>query len=378
MLAKISPVFLLLLSLLTLTQCKKDEIETVEDFDEYLASEMERQKIPALAALIFKENEILHEAYLGESNVEQSATLNANGVFLLASVSKLITGTALLQLHEQGRFGLDEPINDYLPFAVSVPNYSEQITFRMLLTHTSGIADGAALDGQYYYGQDSPVALGDFLQNYLSTSGNLYDASDNFHDFAPGTQAEYSNIGSALIALLVEEISQTDFNTYCKNNIFTPLGMSQTFWRLDEATQSGLPLVMPYNSTASGFEAIGHYTFTDYPNGGLRTTARDMQRFLSALAQNGRAGNGFQLLQSATVAAMLTPQIPDLDADAGLHTFRMNTEHNLWGHDGGEQGVATIVAFNPSTKIGIVLFANEGEANLDAMLTEAYELSLKL
>lgn len=64
-------------------------------------------------------------------------------------------------------------INDYLPFNVAVPNQATAITFQMLLTHTSGIADGSALDDQYYYGEDSPVALASFLENYLVQGATL-------------------------------------------------------------------------------------------------------------------------------------------------------------------------------------------------------------
>jgi len=69
----------------------------------------------------------------------------------------------------------------------------------MHLTHSSGIADGSALDDQYYYGEDSPVELGFFLENYLVSGGDFYNASENFYNFEPGTKHEYSNIGNALI-----------------------------------------------------------------------------------------------------------------------------------------------------------------------------------
>ncbi len=364
--------------LLSCSQCKKDEIKTVADFDEYLEAEMEGQKIPALGVLLFKDGQILHEAYLGESNIEQNRALSANSLFLLASVSKIITATALMQLHEQGRFGLDEPINDYLPFSVAVPNYSTPITFRMLLTHTSGIDDATTITDGYYYGQDSPVALLDFMQSYLSTSGSLYDAANNFFDFEPGTMHEYSNAGSALIGVLVEQISGVEFNAYCKNNIFSPLGMTQSFWRLDEAQQSGLPLVQPYKKAGTSFDPIEHYTFSDYPNGGLRSSARDLYILLNAFAQGGRGANNHQLLNSATVQMMLSEQIPDLDGDMGLHIYKVEDEYGLWGHGGGEDGVATLVAFHPSTKIGVVLLANQEDADLFPILAEAYKLSLEL
>lgn len=366
----------LLCLVFTFSGCETDEVEinNTADFDTYIQNEMDAQHIPAVSVLIFKESRVLHETYLGKSNLKQNLDLRENHPFLLASVSKVVTATALLQLHEAGLFALTDNVSDYLPFTVKHPKSARPITFHMLLTHTSGIDDGSALDDQYYYGKDSPVTLRYFLENYLVQGREFYNASENFHNFEPGTQYAYSNIGSALIGLLVEEIAGVDFNTYCKKHIFAPLGMNNTHWRLDEISQ---PIVQPYNYARRTYEEIPHYTFTDYPNGGLRSTARDMFMFLSAFAQGGKANN-HQLLRQQTVKAMITPQIPALDNAMGLHLFLMDSATNLWGHDGGEQGVATTVAFNPTTKIGAVILTNQGDAELEDMLTQAYKLGLTL
>ncbi len=360
--------------LLFVMSCKKnEEINNAEDLKSYLQTEMEDQNIPAMSVLVFDKNEITYEEYFGKSNIEQNIALEKNHLFLLASVSKTISATALLQLYEKGLFSLDDKINDYLSFEVKVPDYTTDITFRMLLTHTSAIADGSALDDQYYYGEDSPVELSYFLENYLVPGGEFYNASENFHDFEPGTEHEYSNEGSALLAVLVEEISGMDFNSYCKQNIFNPLGMTNTSWRLDEINQT---IVQPYNFSGGEYEPIQHYTFTDYPNGGLRSNANDMFKFLSAFVLNGNSNN-YQLLKEITINEIITPQIPDIDAEVGLHMFLMNSDNNLWGHDGGEQGVATIMVFNPVTKIGAIILTNQGEANLDDIILEVYKFGSK-
>ena len=363
----------------SLISCNKDvvEINSAEEFDSYVNAQMENQKIPGLSVLIFKEGDILYENYFGKSNREQNTTLKQDDIFLLASVSKIVTATALLQLHEDGLFELDDNINDYLPFNVSVPNQSTPITFRMLLTHTSSIEDGSALDDQYYYGTDSPIALDFFLQNYLVPGGIYYNESENFYDVQPGTAHEYSNSASALIGVLVEQISNQPFNTYCKENIFQPLGMNHTFWRLDEAFQANATIAVPYTVSLNHYEPIQHYTFTDYPNGGLRSSARDLHTFLTAFVKGGNSNN-HQLLNASTISEMITPQIPDIDGEVGLHMFVMNSDLGLWGHDGGEEGVSTIVAFNPTTKVGAILLANRGDADLDKLLVEAYKLGLKL
>lgn len=361
------------------SHCKKNtpEVSDQSEFETYLQDEAEEQKAPAMAVVIFKEDQVLNESYVGHSSLETMEELTSNDLFLLASISKVVTATALLQLHDAGHFALDDPISDHLPFLVMSPHDSTDITFRMLLTHTSSIADGSALDDQYYYNEDSPVALEDFLRAYLVHGGDHYSASENYHDFEPGNEHEYSNTGSALIAVLVEHIANQPFNAYCKKHIFDPLGMNDTYWSLEEAMQSGKVLVQPYEYSRGDYDKVEHYTFTDYPNGGLRSSARDLARLMGVLAAGG-SYDGHQLLKPSTVSAMQTPQIYNIDDEVGLHLFIMDRDLGLWGHDGGEKGVATMAAFHPDTKVGVVILCNEGEAQLEEALKVAYEYGVEL
>jgi len=383
-------VFLFIFSI---QSCKKKKIEIIDvndgvetpetkdpkviAFENYLQSEMDLQKIPAISVIIFKQDKLLSESYMGKSNLEQNIKLANNHLFLTGSISKVLTATALLQLYEYGHFDLNDNINDFLPFSVSVPNHATPITFKMLLTHTSGIADGSALDDQVFYDYDSPIPLDYFIENYLEPGGDFYNTSENFNGFEPGTHYEYSNIGSALMAVLVEQISSEDFNSYCKTHIFTPLGMNQSFWRLNESVQSNLPIVKPYKYVNNQYQALQQYTSTDYPNGGLRTTGRDLFKFFSALVNKG-VSNQNHLLNENTIELMVTKQIPSINNKMGLHIFILNTPYNLWGHDGKAEGVSTIVAFNPITRIGAIILTNQGDANLDEILVESYNLGLKL
>lgn len=345
---------------------------SVISFENYLERQMDKRDIPAMSVLIFDNDEILYQSYLGMADIEKNIQLKKDHVFLIASISKVITATALMQLYDKGQFDLDDPINDYIGFNVENPEYDEAITFRMLLTHTSSIADGPALDDQYYYGKDSPVTLKTFMKQYLTPGGKYYDDYENFYDFEPGEDFEYSNTGSALIAVLVEKLSGQDFNSYCKNNIFNPLEMTNTHWRLSEINKN--QIVRPYDED---LEPIEHYTFTDYPNGGLRTTAEDLFKLLSAYANDGKY-KGYKLLSKSTVDEMLSQQISNIDPSMGLHFFRLNKKNNLWGHDGGEEGVSTIMAFNPDNGIGAVILTNLSDVNLDDILVKAYEIGLEL
>lgn len=365
---------IMVIASLLVWSCQKTDITSPDELTEYLQEEMEAERIPALAVLAFNQNKIVYENYLGKAQLQQNIALESDHLFLLASVSKVVTATALLQLMEDGMFQLDDHINNYLPFEVKVPGTTNPITFRMLLTHTSGIADGSVMDDHYYYGADSPIPLSNYLQGYLVPGGAYYNAEENYYRFEPGTKHRYTNMGNALIAVLVETLTGQDFNSYCKQHIFEPLGMENTFWRLDEISST---IVQPYHYKRGNFEPIEHYTFTDYPNGGLRSTARDLHKLFAMFVQAGRS-NDYQVLAPGTIELMHTPQIPQLDEEVGLHLFLLDRQHQLWGHDGGEAGVATIVAYNKQTGVGVIILANEGDAFLDDMLAETYALSLTL
>ena len=274
--------------------------ELTNKFTQHIKQQMRAQHIPAYSVLIFKGEKILFEANLGVVDVASNQKLNKSDVFLMASVSKMVTGTALLQLYDKKLFELDDPINDYLPFEVIIPKHNKEVTFRMLLTHTSGIADGPAMDGQYYFGKDSPVKLEYFMNNYFSPDGEFYDAKNNFYNFKPGSAFKYSNQGSALIGVLVENIAKMPFREYTRKNIFKPLGMDDSHWRLAKIKTR---IVTPYEDG----KAIEHYTFTDYPNGGLRSHAQDMHKFMAMLG-NGGTYKGARILTQETIDEMFSQQ----------------------------------------------------------------------
>ncbi|MEY3444180.1 MAG: hypothetical protein RLZZ519_2461 [Bacteroidota bacterium] len=371
-------MLLLSLQLLHLTACNRDrsiDPEDAADFEAYLADEMDRQHIPAASVLIFRGQTVLYERYLGMADRENSVALGADNIFLLASVSKTITATALLQLFDAGDFALDDPINNHLPFAVNHPDANTPITFRHLLTHTSGILDASSTDELYAYGMDSPIDLGDLMRDYLVPGGLYYDDKANFADFAPGEGYEYSNMGSALMGVLVEEISGMDFNSYCKQHIFQPLGMTHTFWRLSETDTT--TIVRPYEFSRGDYHPLQHYTFPDYPNGGLRSNGVDLALFCAAIANQGTYGGG-QLLQPATLQEMLTLKVADLDETQGLSFYYLNVSEGLWGHEGAESGVSTAIAFHPENNTGVILLTNGDDADLTDIVVSAHRLAQKL
>src|SRR5262249_59473276 len=146
-----------------------------------LASQLQRLDVPGLAAGIVKNGRLVCTGAAGMANIEQKKPVTADTLFLIASVSKVVTATALMQLQEEGKFKLDDDVNRYLPFRVSIPESpASPITFRQLLTHTSSIRDnstyincplscdyGSELGDYVTRGADSPISYADFFLRKL-------------------------------------------------------------------------------------------------------------------------------------------------------------------------------------------------------------------
>jgi CubicO group peptidase (beta-lactamase class C family) len=335
------------------------------DLDAQLAA----QDVPGLAAAIVKGDRILCTAAAGTADFDQHRPVTPDTLFLIASVSKLVTATALMQLYERGKFRLGDDINHYLPFRITVPQAPDSpITFRQLLTHTGSIDDndaiincpgtcnyGSRLGAMVTRGADSPILLADFIRGYFEPGGVYYDSDENFQGGPPGTIYDYSNMGFVLIGYLVETIAGMPFDRYCDESIFKPLGMQETSWRLAGIDRS--LLAMPYDKAAAGWVAYGHYGEPDYPDGMLRTSVNELARFLLAFMQGG-SNEGAEILGPATVQEMLRSQTA-LEKSQGLGWMRRTLDgRTLWGHDGSDNGATAAMWFDPEAEEGVILFSN--------------------
>tara|TARA_Y100001970_G_scaffold34881_1_gene43140 strand:+ start:12575 stop:14095 length:1521 start_codon:yes stop_codon:yes gene_type:complete len=380
---------------------------------EFINLTMNTHLIPGLSISIVKNDSIVWEKYFGYANIDENIFVDENTMFILSSISKTITATALMQLFEDDLFMLDDDIDDYLPFAVDHPDYPlAPITFKMLLSHTSGIRDNWGV--MPYYDGDSTLELNYYLNQYFTSGGEFYSSNLNFTNSMPGTNYNYSNIATALIGLLVEEISNQAFNEYCNENIFQPLEMDDAFWFLSEIENLDY-IALPYQFTSGGGDScfeigcgiyddnnscfcdfacidygdccfdyddvcgedgIGsspdnlivyeNYGYSDYPSGQLRTTSNNLAKFMSAYI-NGGFYNGVTILESETIELIKTIHYPNANLNQGLTWYyKNNNGRTLFGHNGGDIGSLTEMFISFSDNLGVVLLANTN--NYDALI----------
>ncbi len=381
-----------------------------DELMQFIESTMETHLIPGLSVSVVKDDNIVWEKQLGYANIDDDILVDDNTMFILSSVSKTVTATALMQLFENGLFELDDDIDNYLPFNVNHPDYPlVPITFKMLLSHSSGIKDNWNV--MTYYDGDPELGLSYYLSQYLTPEGEFYNSNLNFTNSMPGTSYTYTNNGVALIGLLVEEISNQAFNHYCSENIFEPLSMNNAFWFLSEIDNLN-QIASPYqltggtgdscyiigcgvydqgnpcfcdsacvnygdccpdyedvcgeNGTGSSLGNLTEYQnygYADYPSGQLRATSNNLAKFMSAYINDG-AYNDMRILDSETVELIKAIHYPEVNSMQGLVWYYKNENgRTLFGHNGGDLGSSTEMFISFSDNLGVVLLTNSNNYN---------------
>lgn len=166
--------------------------------------------------LVAQKGAVIYRKSLGLADVTNRIPLDEHAAFQLASVSKIFTSVAILQLKQKGKLRLDDPVKNYLP-TFGYP----QITIRHLLSHTSGLADLQMLEKPYAADTGKIFTIADLVP--------AINQSERAILFNPGEKWSYSNSGYGLLALIVEKVSGIPFPSYLSRYIFQPAGMTNTY-----------------------------------------------------------------------------------------------------------------------------------------------------
>jgi CubicO group peptidase (beta-lactamase class C family) len=331
----------------------------------FIETKMKQYHFPGLAACIVKNDQVIWQGNFGYADREKNKLVTDSTSFHIASASKPITGTALLKLWEKGYFELDDDINDYLPFEVRNPSFpDDSLTFRMLLTHTSSIDHHPGLININIStpGADCAVSLDSFLVNYLLPEGSYYWMGP-FLNHSPGTYFKYTTPGFALIGYLVENITDTCYEDYCQKIIFTPLGMNNTSWFLENININNF--AKQYTYFQGKYSTTPYMGRPDYPGVMLKSSASQVARLLMAFIQKGEV-SGVRILESATVDSMTTIQNPILNPIGGLvwnidrYAIPDVGARSVCYHFGSVTGANSFIGYILGTgeNVGIVVWTN--------------------
>ena len=355
-------VFALNLGIFTKLERKENEFKNLET---EIQETVDKLNVVGLSISVIENNKISYSQGFGYADIDKNIKTDTNTIYRIASISKSITASAIMKLYEEGKFKLDDDINDYLNgFEVRNPNFpDEKITFRMLLTHTSSIIDG-------------------------DTYSTIYDIQD-FGDYKPGDQFEYSNYGYNLLATLIEQISNQDFEDFVQENIFKPLNMKASFNPNKFEDVDNIAVLYGIDEDGNYYERLNDKkriednivisstvrdkdgkiplgnAFKYSPMGGLRTSPNELAKFMIMLSNKGLY-NGTRVLKKDTVELM--EQIHWYgDALNGLYKCKGLGLHitddliegsRLIGHTGEAYGLLSNMFYDENRKFGYIMMLN--------------------
>ncbi len=302
------------------------------------------------------------------ARTDAGGEVSADTVFRIGSITKIFTGMALLALRDDGRIGLDDPVTRYVPElgdAVYPTLDSPVITLRNLVTHTSGLPRVGALRYNDPHGVTELELLSAARQAVL--------------DFAPGTDARYSNLAMALGGLVVTRASGEPARDFITRRILAPLGMQHTFW--DQSEVPGAKLAAGHARIDGKYRPAGpHWRLGAAESmGGLYSSVADLARFASYEmtawpARSDRDPGPIRrssLRESQLSAGLVRP---------GKQAFGVNwvvLNDSALGyvitHNGGTEGYSACILLGPTRGIGIILLSSATEA-VDAMAREAFAI----
>jgi methyl acetate hydrolase len=285
-------------------------MQSKAQIDQILRQKSEAKEIPGVVAMAATGNEVIYQGAFGKRDLSKDDPMTQDSVFWIASMTKAVTAAAGMQLVEQGKLSLNDPIGKVLP-DLAAPQVLEgfdangapklrpaktPITLRHLMTHTAGFA--------------YDMWNGDMVQ-YLEKTGTpgvttcKNDALKTPLMTDPGTRWEYgTNID--FVGKAVEAVSGKKLDAYLRDHLFTPLGMSDTGFRIGDAQRKRL--VAMHSRGEDGSLATIPFELEQDPEfhmggGGLYGTAGDYIKFTQMILNKGR-GNGNQVLKPETVALM--------------------------------------------------------------------------
>ena len=280
--------------------------------------------VPGAAGLVAERDGTIHEVTAGVVQVGGSEPVTASTMYRYASMSKVLTSVAALQLIEQRRLGLDQEVTSVLPefaelpvldgFDGDVPRLrppATQATVRQLLNHTSGLS---------YYFTNFEIKRYHDLTGLTIEDGALESLKAPLVA-DPGTVWEYG-VGSDYLGLVVEAVSGLDLDAYLRAHVFDPLGMADATFRPTAAQRARL---MPVHYREEGGMLVaGEDVLSEDPEfcsggGGAYGTLRDYGRFAAALLRGGEL-DGRRILLPATVELMFSEGLGEIEMPDGIYS----------------------------------------------------------
>lgn len=332
-------------------------------------------RIPGAALAVLSSGEVFETA-TGVVNLDTQVATTPDAVFQIGSITKLFTATLIMQLVDEGRVALDEPVRAYLPeFELGDAEAARSVTVRHLLTHSSGI------DGDFF--QDTGRGA-DCVERYVLACSGL----GQLH--APGALFSYCNAGFVIAGRIVEKLRGTTWDEALRHWLLDPIGAESMHTLPEHAPRYRAAIGHLPTEDGSGLRVVDepYLVRSNGPAGSAPyARARDLLKLARLHLSRGVAPDGQRVLSATSVAVMQAKQL-EVPEGVMAHGWGLGWMLFDWsgtsviGHDGGTVGQNSYLRILPERGIAVALLSNGGNTAalyrrvFDAVLGELAGLSL--
>lgn len=328
---------------------------SLTELEERWKSGLHELDIAGMAVAVVRDDKVIHRTSLGLRDVDKKLPVTPDTAFYIASSTKSFTAMAVCALAEEGKVVLDAPVKTYLPrFAIADSSLTETLTVRDLLSHAKGVDTGPAVLLDAFTGEITEDRYYRWLKDAKATGS-----------------FQYSNIHFTLAGRVIEAVTSTKWQDHLAERIFAPIGMtSATCYasRLYGSDNVAIPTEWKDDKLAPC--ELRKTDRTMHAAGGMGASANDLARWI-IVNLNGGEIDGKRIVSSKTVEDMQRLHakgdgggipLPKLKRDGYGLGWSVGTFHDrvLVEHGGDYAGAASVVAFMPGEKIGVVVLTNTG------------------
>jgi D-alanyl-D-alanine carboxypeptidase len=335
-----------------------DVAGAVRLFSAWLDGQILYRHLPGIAVGVVADQELVWSAGFGFADTGKKVPMTPQTKFRMASHSKLFTATAVMQLREQGKLRLDDPVSKYLPwFQIKTAESDDPpITIEELLTHSSGLPREA---GSHWTTFEFPTT--EQLRGLMA---------ERQAPFSPEVRWKYSNLAFSIAGMVIESVSGQSWADYVQQHIYQPLGMTSS--SVDKNVGGlavGYGRLMPDLSRAVNpfIDARGMAAAT-----GITSTVDDMARFVSAQFRKGKMG-GRQILSTGSLREMHRVRMLENNWTQGNaigFAVRRERDKVYVSHGGSYPGYQTNTLIQMDGKVGVIVLTNADDANPGGIATQ--------
>ena len=310
--------------------------------DAYLSAEIQASGSPGLPAAVVRDGEVIYTGAFGVRRLGRSEALTPDHVFHFASVSKPFVATAIVQLMEQGKVGLDDRVTDHLPYFRLADDRYRLITIRQMLNHTAGMVD--VEDYEWDSPQYDDGAAERFVRE-MAADGMLW---------APGAGRRYSNKAFDALGDVIAKVSGMSFEEYVQTRILDPIGMDLSSFVYPEIEED--QRTTGHVGTPARVSEVYPYNRRHAPSSTLNSSVTQMVNWMLVNLNRGEL-RGTRILRSESYDLLWEATTADLRV--GLSWFLGEFQgHRTVSHGGGDTGFRSYILLMPDDGIGVVVASN--------------------